>query len=220
MTLWSRLFRRKRVERELDRELQFHLEQQVRSCITLGMTEEEARRRVRADFGGLDNIKEECRDAWPAQWAETLWKDVRYGLRALRSSPMFTLTAVLSLALGIGANTAAFTLLHVALWKPLPVKNPEQIFELRRSDPNQGDSYYLFQKLSEAAPPFGDLAAAAKAAPARFGLTVDSSERVTGEAVCRHTSARSGCRDWSRATPQPNQDWKRIAFRCKRSAPD
>jgi predicted permease len=183
MTLWRRLFLRNRIERELDKELLFHLDQQVKDYVRSGMSEAEARRRVSMNFGTLDEVKEECRDVRPGQWAEIVWKDVRYGLRALRSTPMFTLTVVLSLALGIGANTTVFTLMHVALWKPLPVEAPEQIFQLQRSDPDQSYSYYLFQNLSDAASPFGELAATANAAPKRFGLTIDSSERVTGEAV-------------------------------------
>jgi predicted permease len=183
MNLWRRRFRKNNREHDLDIELRSHVDQQVQDYRKAGLSEPEARRRARLDFGALDEIKEECRDARPTHWIETVWKDALYGIRVLKASPAFTITAVLSLALGIGVNTAVFTLLHVALWKALPVRHPGEIVELVRTARTQGFSYYLFQKLTAEAPPFGDVAAKTESFTKRFGTVSDGSERVIGEAV-------------------------------------
>ena len=86
-------------------------------------------------FGGPDRVREDCRQADAVQWLDNAWRDLKYALRTLRSSPLFTGASVLSLALGIGANSAVFTLLYASLWKPLPVKEPGQIVHLMRSNP-------------------------------------------------------------------------------------
>jgi predicted permease len=183
------LFRSKNVEQELHDELQFHIDRHAEKQIARGLPPEEARREARRAMGGVAQRKEECRDMRKTQPVEIVWRDVRYGVRSLRSRPLFTITAILSLALGIGANTAVFTLMHAILWKPLPVREPDQIVQLMRTssaDPaglSGGYSWYFYQQLIENAQPYGELAAKAAASRRKFGLSIDSPERVTGEAV-------------------------------------
>src|SRR6266542_2735942 len=125
------LLRRAQVEQELDEELRYHLERQVEENIAKGMTPEEARYAALRAMGGVERRKEECRDMRRVNLIENTLQDLRYASRALRRSPGFTAVAILSLALGIGANAAIFQLLNAVRLRSLPVAKPQELAEVR-----------------------------------------------------------------------------------------
>jgi hypothetical protein len=118
------LVSRKAVDEELDEELRAHFEQEVEKFVKRGFSREEAARQARLAFGGLDHVKEECREARGVSWIETTIADVGYSLRVLRKNKSFTVVTVLTLALGIGASTAIFSLVDAVLLRPLPYRDP------------------------------------------------------------------------------------------------
>jgi ABC-type antimicrobial peptide transport system permease subunit len=130
MTWWRRLWLRKKMEEELEKELRFHLDQHTADLIAQGLDPEEARRLARLALGGPEQVKEQCRDARGIRWLEDLLQDLRYGMRMLLKSPAFTLAAILSLAIGIGANTAIFSVINAVLWRPLPYPHSERLMRV------------------------------------------------------------------------------------------
>lgn len=144
--LWIRvraLFRRKSIETELDEELRFHLERQVQKYVQSGLSRGEAQRRARVEFGGVELAKEECRDARGVNFIEGLVQDLRFAVRMLRKSPGFTTAAVLTLALGIGANTAIFGLVDSELLHALPFPHLERLVNVWTTDAG-GDTHSPF----------------------------------------------------------------------------
>ena len=183
------LFRKEQVDRELDEELRAYQDMAAEEKMKDGMTRKEALRAVRLERGSLEVSKEIVRSGGWESLVETCWQDLRFAARMLRKSPGFTAVAVLTLALGIGANTAIFTLLHASLWTPLPVSDPKEIFHLMRAS-SQGDfagefsySYPLFQQFRKIAAPLGEVFATEVVGPRKFGLNGVSDQRVAGEAV-------------------------------------
>jgi predicted permease len=132
------LFRRSRVEEDLSDELRFHLERLIVENIAKGMMPEEARYTALRELGGVEQIKEECRDMRRVNYIENFIQDVRYGLRMLAKNPGFTAVAIITLALGIGANTGIFSLANALLLKTLPVRDPERLVIIRLPDPHGG----------------------------------------------------------------------------------
>jgi len=128
MQSWLRaVLRRERGEREMDTELRFHLDAYAEDLIRAGVSRDEAQRRARLEFGGVERAKEECRDARGLNLIDGFTRDLHFGFRMLRKNPGFTLTVVITLALSIGANTAIFSLVNALLFKSLPYAHPERL---------------------------------------------------------------------------------------------
>jgi predicted permease len=151
MTLWKRVgawlratLRRSRRESEMDAELRFHLEARVEDLVRSGVGREEATRRARVEFGGVERAKEECRDARGVNFVEGLAQDLRHAFRMLRKSPGFTAVAALTLALGIAINATMFSLVSAFLLRRPPVHEPEGVVVVSSVSPNavfQPDAY-------------------------------------------------------------------------------
>src|SRR5262245_4364777 len=149
MTALRALLRRTQVERELDEELRHHFEQQTEQNVRLGMSPEEARDAARKAFGGVEQAKERSRDARGLRWLEELWQDLRYGARMLAKNPSFAMISVLTLAVGIGANSAIFSVVNAVLLNPFAYPDADRImdlstYEMAQPEYERGVSYPNF----------------------------------------------------------------------------
>src|SRR6266513_4022921 len=134
MTLWSRLrswvqamLRRSQMESEMDAELRFHIEELAEDLVRGGLSRQEAMRRARMEFGGIERAKEECRNERRVSLVDSLMQDMRFSVRQIRRNSGFTLAVASTRAMGMGANTAVFSILHTVLLRPLPYRDPDRL---------------------------------------------------------------------------------------------
>ena len=176
-------FRRKKAESELNAELRYHLERLVHDFVAAGMEPTEAQRRARLEFGGVEQVKEECRDV-RGRWLADIGQDLHYAARTLGRRPGFLVVSVLSLALGIGANTAIFTLIDTVMLRSLPVQAPERLVQITRLRPNGKPgvvSYPLFEYFRDN---LKSISGAAVELSAERAITIDGAEEfITAEMV-------------------------------------
>ncbi|HZL96347.1 MAG TPA: FtsX-like permease family protein, partial [Vicinamibacterales bacterium] len=183
------LVRRPTVERELDDELRFHLEQQVEFYRRAGLSRDEAVRRATLEFGGLEQIKEEHRDARGIGVLSHIGRDLRHGLRQFRRSPGFSALAVLCLGLAIGVNTSIFGVLNSVLLRPMPVQQPERLIVVSRGEA----ALFSFPEYRDFRDRSGTLLGLTASAPWESDLEVDgNSTFIAAEAVSGNYSSIVG----------------------------
>src|SRR5215469_5561031 len=206
------LFRWAQADQELDEELSDHLERAAEKYAAKGMGPEEARRRARLEFGGIEQTKERCRDVRGVMnLMESFLQDVRFGLRMLRKSPGFTATAVVTLALGIGANTAIFSVVNAVLFEPLAIVDPARVVYIQEhwQDTMPGLSVGSFLDLQRQSSSFKDVSASNNGS---FNLlTKDSPERLDGEIVSTSYFSTFGIEPIAGRVFSPDEDKQRRA---------
>lgn len=180
-------FRNRSWERRMDSELRFHLDEQIRDYMSRGLSRAEAERRARQEFGTLELAKDECRDQRSAEWLNHIVRDFRHACRSVRNSPGFAAAVVATLALGIGANTAIFSLIYSVLLKPLPYPGSDRVFSVETVVPRHGELPSLPMRVQDylewrqAKTAFESVAALT---PAQWNLTGDGEpERLGGALV-------------------------------------
>src|SRR2546422_11197745 len=139
MSWWKYLFRKDALDAQLEKELRFHIEKLTNDNVAAGMTPEEARRRAVLEFGGREQIKEELRDVYRVRVIESTLTNLKSAFRFIRKSPTFSATVILTLALGIGANSAVFSAIDAILLKPLPFPDADQLMRVDQHYPKGGN---------------------------------------------------------------------------------
>ena len=162
------LFLSRRVEVDLDEEIHSHLEMLIAENIRAGMPPHEAQRAARIELGGVEQVKEQVREERIGNWLHSVISDCRYGIRKLRKNPGFTVVAILTLALGIGATTAIFSVVNTALLRPLAYRDPQQLYLVREIVPQLAKFYPTAERKS-----------------ARFSNLAKTSPCVRGRSHCR-----------------------------------
>jgi putative ABC transport system permease protein len=204
---WRSLLRRGRVDRELDDELRFHVERAIAVNLAAGMSPREARCAALREFGGIEQIREECSDMRNVNWLQDFAQDVRYGLRMLRKNPGFTAVAVLTLALGIGANTAIFSFVYGVLLQPLRYRNPSRLVVLNETNPKVGTvsvSYPNFLDWRAQSHTFSQMAAVHDVG---FNLAgISQPENIGGEAVSPNFLSMLGVRPYLGRDFDPSEE--------------
>src|ERR1700722_595099 len=189
------LVRREAGESEMEDALGFHWERQIEKHVKTGIDRDEALRRVRMEFGGLEQVKEDCRDARGVSLMESLLMDLRYGWRTLLKSPGFPAAALFTLALGIGANPAIFSVVYGILLRPLPFRDASRLVLLNETSPQVGDvsvSYPNFQDWRRQSRTFSEMAAVSAV---HFNMTGGSQpENIGGAAVSPNFLSMAGVR--------------------------
>lgn len=183
----DRMFSRRRLYNDLSGEIRQHLAEKIEELVASGMSREEATHVAHQEFGNATVIEERGREVWRWPSLENVLMDVRYGLRQLRRNPGFAAAAVLTVALGVGANTAIFSLIDAVLLKSLPVKDPEQLVLLGSKNRKQGTTDYTFyypvyRQLRDQNRSLTDLAAFA-AVPLNVKIDGETEPMIPGELV-------------------------------------
>ena len=187
--------RRKRMLDDLEQDIRDHIERETQDNIDRGMSPEEARYAAVRKFGNVTNVKEETRDVWSLIWLEQILEDIRFGLRLLRKNPGFTAVAVLTLALGIGANAAVFSVVYAVLLRPLPYKDPSRLVVLHETTPRVGDVSVSFQDFIDWRAASHTFAQMAAVQSVDFNLAgVTQPENINGDAVSPNFLSMIGVR--------------------------
>src|SRR3984957_19291052 len=132
------MVKRRRLESEMETEARFHLESYAADLVRKGLSQQQAMRRARIEFGGIESHKDAVREAVGVRWWGELGSDLRHGLRLLRKNPGFTAVAILTLALGVGANTALFSTVNAVLLRSLPYRDPDRLVRIYFNEPGVG----------------------------------------------------------------------------------